>query len=270
MLPFFDPMDARVYYQQQGLPEAEVKAIHTISDAMALVIADLTAQFDPQKQHVLITHFAVTPEIDTELELTSETTSKVGGLANLTARQFDQFDYVMLGHIHTRLASPVPDKMRYSGSPVKFNVKEANPHFKGKGVDIVDITATGITREFHEIKPQTDLIALSAPWETLIDPDFYQQQPVRHDWFAITVEDFDRSQHINVRAQLEAIYGTVVELAYQDSDPHHHAASVQQDLRTMSPEQTVGTFFNAVTDHDLSSEQVAIVEQLFTTLRKER
>ncbi|MCL1753624.1 hypothetical protein L3X18_23355, partial [Vibrio parahaemolyticus] len=57
MLPFFDPIDARVYYQQQGLPEKQVKAIHTIHDAMQRVVSDLVTTFDPEKRHLLITHF---------------------------------------------------------------------------------------------------------------------------------------------------------------------------------------------------------------------
>lgn len=268
MLPFFDPIDARVYYQQQGLPEKQVKAIHTINDAMQLVLADLTAQFDPTKRHLLITHFTVTPKADDDLQLTSETTSKVGGLATLTTDLFSDFDYVMLGHIHTRLASPDPDRIRYSGSPVKFNVKEANPKFHGKGVEIITITPDDITHEFKPIQPKTDLVSLKAPWDTLLDPEFYQQQPLKQAWFAITVQDFDRSKHLNVRAQLEQIYGTIVELDYET---HHQAAMMNhaQALDTLSPDAIVGQFFNDITGQPLSKTQQQLVDQIFVNLRKE-
>lgn len=268
MLPFFDPIDARIYYQQQGLPEKEVKAIHTINDAMTLILKDLSQLFDPDKRHVLITHFTVTPKVDTELDLTSETTSKVGGLANLTADQFDQFDYVMLGHIHTRLASPDQDRMRYAGSPVKFNVKEANPRFHGKGVDIVTISADQISREFKPIQPKTDLIALKEDWTTLIDPTFYQQQPVETAWFAITVTNFDRSRHLNVRAQLQQIYGTIVELDYED----RQTTSDEQTTRAideLSPDELVNQFFHSITGNDLSIDQQQVVDQILVDLRKE-
>jgi DNA repair exonuclease len=99
-------MDVRAYYHQQGVPEEDTQKIHTITDAMNLVLEDIKKKFDPNKKHLLITHFAVTPNKDTKIELTSETTSTVGGLANLTADQFNMFDYVMMGHIHTRFASP--------------------------------------------------------------------------------------------------------------------------------------------------------------------
>ncbi|WP_238788904.1 metallophosphoesterase family protein [Companilactobacillus pabuli] len=144
--------------------------------------------FDPNKKHLLVTHFAVTPNQDTELELTSETNSKVGGLATLTSDEFNDFDYVMLGHIHTRFASPA-DNIRYSGSPIKFNVKEARIKNKGKGVDIVTIDDNGINREFKPLVPKTDLIVLEEDWDTLCDEKFYSQQPLDSAWFAITIKN---------------------------------------------------------------------------------
>ncbi|QMU07659.1 metallophosphoesterase family protein [Levilactobacillus suantsaii] len=269
LLPFFDPMDARVYYSHQGMSEDQTKAIHTINDAMQLVIADLVKLFDPQKRHLLVTHFAVTASADDELDLTSETTSKVGGLASLPASLFEAFDYVMLGHIHTRLASPMKDKIRYAGSPVKFNVKEANPKFHGKGVEIVDITADHITHTFKPITPHTDLIALKAPWKTLTDPEYYHQQPCNQAWFAITIEDFDRSQHLNVRAELQKIYGTVVELDYADTQakPIDHPETATPG--TLSPDDLVGQFFHAVTGHDLSQPQQRLVDNIFIDLSQE-
>lgn len=268
LLPFFDPMDARVYYQQQGLDEDSVKSIHSITDAMSLVIGDMEKLFDPNKQHLLVTHFAITPTADQEIELTSETSSKVGGLATLTANMFDSFDYVMLGHIHTRFASPA-EKMHYSGSPVKFNVKEARLKNQGKGVDIVEFKDGNITRTFHEIKPQTDLIVLEEDWETLLDPEFYKQQPVNSSWFAITVKNFDRSKHINVRAQLQEIYGTVVELDYENLKKTQTEEAATQNLSELSPDNIVDQFFKNITGNDLSKDQKELVDGIFVDLGKE-
>lgn len=269
MLPFFDPMDARVYYSQHGMADEDVKNIHTINDAMTLVLNDLYKLFAPNKKHILITHFAITPTADTELDLTSETTSKVGGLANLTASQFNKFDYVMLGHIHTRFASPEKDKMRYSGSPVKFNVKEANPKFHGKGIEIVDTNADPISHEFFEIKPKTDLVVLKETWDTLLDPDFYKTQPLEKAWFAVTVKDFDRSKHINVRAQLQQIYGTVVELDYEDTKQTQAEVTPQKSMSELSPDEIVDQFFHTITGNELSAEQKKIVDDIFVDLRRE-
>ena len=268
MLPYFDPMDVRAYYRQDGMSEEDAKSIHSITDAMNLVLKDIQAKFDPAKKHILITHFAVTPNKDTKLELTSETSSTVGGLATLTADQFKMFDYVMMGHIHTRFASP-SETIRYSGSPVKFNVKEARLKNKGKGVDIVEISANKITHTFKEIKPQTDLIVLQEDWDTLIDPVFYKKQPLEKAWFAITVKNFDRSKHINVRAQLQQIYGTVVELDYENIYQDKQVETTK-NISDLSPDATVDQFFHSITGNELSATQKQIVDKIFVDLGREK
>lgn len=270
LLPFFDPLDARVYYQKQGMPEENVKNITTIGAAMQLIVRDMVKLFDKNKKHLLITHFAVTPNKDEEIPLTSETTSKVGGLATLTTDQFKDFDYVMLGHIHTRLASP-SETVRYSGSPVKFNIKEARLKNKGKGVDIVNIDDSGITHEFKPITPKTDLVVLEEDWPTLCDADFYKKQQINQDWFAITIKNFDRSEHVqtNIRAELQKRYGTIVELDYQIDQGKNELENTAVNINEISPEETVDKFYQTITGKDLSNKQKTIVENIFNEVERE-
>jgi len=176
----------------------------------------------------------------------------------------------MLGHIHTRFASP-SETIRYSGSPVKFNIKEARLKNKAKGVDIVTIDDSGITREFKPLTPKTDLIVLEENWQTLCDADFYKQQPVNKDWFAITIKDFDRSEHIqtNIRAELQKRYGTIVELDYQVNQDKNDLQHVAVNINEISPEETVDKFFQTITGKDLSTKQKNIVETIFNEVERE-
>lgn len=268
LLPFFDPMDARVYYQKNGMSEEDVKNIKTIGDAMSLVLKDIYQKFDPAKKHILVTHFAISPSA-TDIELTSETTSKVGGLETLNASLFDKFDYVMLGHIHTRFASP-SENIRYSGSPIKFNVKEAKVK-SNKGIYIVDTNQKPTNDDFKEILPGTDLIVLNETWETLLDPDFYSKQPVNKDWFAITIKQFDRTKHVstNVRAQLQDIYGTLVELDYDNIEKKNTDSDSSKNINKLSNEEVVDQFFESITGNELSKEQKSLVDNIFVELRGE-
>ncbi|NVY96357.1 exonuclease SbcCD subunit D [Lactobacillus sp. DCY120] len=271
LLPFFDPLDARVYYQKKDLPAEDVAQIKTIADALELVIADLVELFDPTKKHLLVTHFAVTAHQEDSLDLTSETTSQVGGLATVTTKQFAAFDYVMLGHIHTRHASPAPT-VRYAGSPVKFNVKEARAKNNQKSVEIVDFTAQKIQQKVCKLIPQTDLVVLEADWETLCDPSFYQQQPVGQAWFAITIQNFERSAHLqtNLRSELEKRYGTIVELDYQTNSTSTFAPQESTDLREISPEKIVNNFFQTITAYELSPAQKDLVAKIFNEVEREQ
>lgn len=271
LLPFFDPLDARVYYKNHGMDEDEAKKITTIGTAMQLVVNDMVKLFDPNKKHLLVTHFAVSANQNDDLELTSETTSQVGGLATVTSDQFKDFDYVMLGHIHTRFASP-SDNIRYSGSPVKFNIKEARIKNNGKGVDIVTIDKTGVSHEFKPLTPKTDLIVLEEDWQTLCNPDFYKKQPINKAWFEITIQNFGRSEHVqtNIRSELQKRYGTIVELDYQVDKSDADLQTMTTNINEISPEETVDQFFQTITGKELSNSQKSLVSTIFNEVEREK
>lgn len=268
LLPYFDPMDARIYLQEeQGWSDEEAKKVRTLADAMQTLLPLLVARFAPGKKHILVTHFAVTASGKDPQDLTSETSSTVGGLATLNSAIFSDFDYVALGHIHTHHASP-SETVQYSGSPVKFNVKEAGTD---KGVYILEFDEKGVESRFVKLEQETDLVALKEDWETLTDPGFYQTQPCHQAWFAIQVQDFDRNEHVgkNLRAQLEQIYGTVVELDYsykQETIRRTRGRNVEE----LDESTIIGNFYQESTGHSLSSAQLELVEDILTKMCKEK
>ncbi|WP_373768754.1 metallophosphoesterase family protein, partial [Weissella soli] len=52
MLPFLDPLDARIYYQ---MSDEESRDYTSIEAVMARIIPDLVAKFKPGKHHILVT-----------------------------------------------------------------------------------------------------------------------------------------------------------------------------------------------------------------------
>ena len=267
LLPFFDPADARIYFSNLGMNDERVKAIKTISDAMVLVLEELKKQFDPTKQQILVTHFAISAHQELPVELTSETASRVGGLATMSSQLFEGFDYVALGHIHTNLASP-SEKVQYSGSPVKFNTKEANSN---KGVYIIELEDGHVSSKFLSLKQQRDLVVLKETWDVLINPDFYNALPLHTAWFAITIKKFERLVHRgeNLRAQLQKIYGTIVELDFEDLAREKQMKSMA-NIENLSEELIIERFYERVTGKHMSTGQEAIVEETLIQLKGEK
>ena len=251
LLPFIDPIDARIYYKDD-----ENKEIQGIGDALA-------------------THFAVSKKDDSDGQslrelMLSETSNTVGGLSNVTSDLFKAFDYVALGHIHTRFASPT-QRVQYSGSPVAFNVKEAKRK-EEKGVYILELDATGdLSQTFHPLEVKRPILALQASFETLMLPEFYKEQPCQKAWFAFDIQLSSRKEleGINVRARLEEIYGTdIVEITFSRlGDVREESLTVDQhlkDLEMQSPQEIVSDFYQTVTGGDVLSErQTALVESIF-------
>lgn len=259
MLPFLEPTAARVYYQ---VAEDESADYQSIEQVMARIVPEMVANFNPDKRHILVTHYYVTGSDNEDYEFTSETNSRVGGLKGITAGQFADFDYVALGHLHLREASPTKT-IRYSGSSVKFNTKEAQTE---KGVYIVDVTEAGVTTSWHPIAPTKDLIVLQETFETLTDPAFYQQYERAHaNFFSIRIQG--AAQSSNARADLTEIYGDVVELQYDMPkialDQQVVPEPVDDDI---SNEDLISQFYEEVMGESLTPMQETLVSDTLVAI----
>lgn len=259
MLPFIDPLAARVYYHI----DQDDHSMQTIGQVMNRVVPEMVAHFDPDKKHLLVTHYYVTGQGNEDYDFTSETNSQVGGLRGLDARQFAAFDYVALGHLHLRQASPNP-KMQYPGSPIKFNTKEAQTT---KGIYIVDLDAQGLTTEFIPLTPKKDLILVEGTYDEVTDPAFYQRyQRGGANLFSIKLTEYP--EVAQARQHLAAIYGDLVEVQYPSRD---HASLPLVGGRGKADEQNpvdlVADFYQAVMKKPLSQHQAAIMEETLTRLQ---
>ncbi len=261
LLPFIDPIDARVYYQDSDLS--------TMDGVMRRIIADMKEQFNPAKKQILVTHFAVSKgadDSDLRQQMLSETTRMVGGLTTLTSDLFADFAYVALGHIHTRYASPT-ETVVYSGSPLIFNKDEAKRQ-DVKGVYLLDISDGAIQKTFHPLKPYKDFYVLEAPYQELLQQVFYDKYPRKKARFAfdILVEERKDLEGINVRFQLEEIYGQeIIDLRIKETKakPKMKRASFNSSQSQLAEDQLIADFFSEMTGGDqLTAYQKSLVEEL--------
>ncbi|RRG17739.1 exonuclease SbcCD subunit D [Weissella viridescens] len=261
MLPFIDPLEARVYY---GISN-ESNELRTINAVMDRVVADMQANFAPDKQHILVSHYYVAGKQNEDYDLTSETNSKAGGLKSIDVNQFNAFDYVALGHLHLKQASP-SETVQYSGSPIKFNTKEAQSE---KGVFIVDVNADGVTSEWVPLEPEKDLILLEADFNTLIDPEFYQQYE-RQGANLFSIKMTDRPAVTDLRSQLNAIYGEIVEIQFKQSQAQSISrANKMTERAEQSNQDLIREFYENVTDARLTDHQAEIIDQTLTRLERQ-
>ena len=124
MLPF-----VRTALVKKLLPD---ESISTCQDAVEAVLRQ--TEIDRSKRNILICHQFITGSETSDSEEFS-----VGGLDNIEASIFDDFDYVALGHIH-KPQKVKRETLRYAGSPIKYSFSEAN---QNKCVTIVDVKEKG-------------------------------------------------------------------------------------------------------------------------------
>ncbi len=117
-LPFVRPSTVRNFF-----PDEE---INDFTDAVRVAVGKMN--IDKAKRNVVIAHQFVTAD-GVQIERSDSETVAVGGLDNVDASVFDDFDYVALGHIHGP-QSVGKNTIRYCGSPLKYSFSEA-PQKKG-------------------------------------------------------------------------------------------------------------------------------------------
>jgi len=139
--------------------------------AVEAVLSSVPATMDLATRRVMITHFFVTGEGGEVPQLSeSETTVRVGGLDNVPASYFAQYDYVALGHIHKpqRIGQ---GQVYYAGSPLKYSFSEAEGY---KSVNLVTLGAKGnINIEKRELRPLRDMRVLEGTLEQIMGEGLY-------------------------------------------------------------------------------------------------
>ena len=139
-LPFIKPQDVRNFYEEDitsyhAAVETVLKHTHVDKHKFNIVVA-----------HQFITSGSALPE------LSESETVTVGGLDNIDASVFEDFDYVALGHIPQAIGNP---HIRYAGSILKYSLSEVN---KTKSITCLNIEGKTLELSFIELKPQKEMI----------------------------------------------------------------------------------------------------------------
>ncbi|MBO0454739.1 exonuclease SbcCD subunit D [Candidatus Enterococcus murrayae] len=249
LLPYFEPVDARIYFED---PE-----LRTIQAAMPKVIAKIKESFDPQKKHVLVSHFFVAGSSKTD----SETKIEVGGLDGINGVLLEDFDYVALGHLHGKDALKMANA-RYSGSPLKYSLSEKD---QAKGVWIVE-TETGAF-SFRELTPLHEVQELQADFEKLLTPSFYSTID-RENYLSILLED--RAVIPNLMNQLRQVYPRIIQV--ERANGFETAVETRlktENIKEKSPIALTEEFFTEVSQNELTPQQKNWIEEgLHSILKK--
>ena len=120
MLPFIKPQAAARYFPDED--------ISSYTDCLRAAIEHMPVETGHRK--VLAAHQFVTGAERSDSEEVN-----VGGLDNVDACVFRQFDYVALGHIH-RPQNVGSERIRYCGTPLKYSFSEAD---QDKSLTVVEL-----------------------------------------------------------------------------------------------------------------------------------
>ncbi|MGL9727712.1 exonuclease SbcCD subunit D [Enterococcus sp. DIV0756] len=249
LLPYFEPVDARIYFEDSDL--------RTIQQAMPKVIEKMQESFDPAKRHILISHFFVAGSSKTD----SETKIEVGGLDGINGRLLECFDYVALGHLHGKDALKIANA-RYSGSPLKYSLSEKD---QTKGVWIVDTENGEFT--FRPLTPLHEIQEIQASFTELLNPAFYSTID-REAYLSILLED--RAVIPNLMNQLRQVYPRIIQVERANGFETAMTTRLKKEnIKEKSPIALTKDFFAEVSQDELTMKQEKWVEEgLHAILKK--
>jgi len=156
MLPFVKPADVKTYFEIESLNE------YSYNDAIKDIMSK--EELDNKKINILMAHQFITNSGNTPETCESENIS-VGGVENVDVSNFENFDYVALGHIHSPQIIK-RENIRYSGTMLKYSFSEAN---QTKSVVIIEINSKeDLKIKLINLKPTRDMRIIKGPVMELV------------------------------------------------------------------------------------------------------
>lgn len=151
LLPYFDAAQAREFLGDDSL-RGEGACLEAL-------LQRLVPLFAPDAGHVLVSHCFAAGSHTSD----SESTLFVGGSGQVPPSLFDPFDYAALGHLHG--PQKAGEKGRYSGSPLKYSVDEAQQQ---KGYVQLCWDGTSFQEQFVPCTPLHDVRRIQGVFADLL------------------------------------------------------------------------------------------------------
>lgn len=252
MLPFLKPAMVKRFFPEQD--------IVTYQDALETVIGHM--ELNREERNLLIAHQFVTGAVTGGSEDSVEVF--VGGVENVDASVFADFDYVALGHIH-RAQSAGGEQIRYSGTPLKYSFSEIRHE---KSVTIAELKEKGsLTVHQVPLKPLHDMREIRGSYEELVLRENYQGTNLEDYLHVILTDENDIP---DVIGRLRSIYPNIMKLDYDNQRTRRNQELMKEEAAVeQSPMELLGQFFSQQNNQEMSPEQTEYARTLMETIRKE-
>lgn len=250
LLPFVKPSHVKRFFPDEK--------IESYTDAIKVVVDNL--KLDTSEINILIAHQFVTGASRTESEEIS-----VGGLDNVDASVFEDFDYVALGHIH-RPQKIGTERIRYCGTPLKYSFSEVND---AKSVSIIEINSK---EDFNlrtiPLIPKRDMRKIRGTYEELITKTSYENTNT-DDYIHVTLTD--EFNVVDAIQKLRVIYKNIMKLEY-DNIRTRESRKINLDnmvIENKNPLEIFSEFYKLQNNKEMNDEQKEIIKKIMEEVWEE-
>ena len=266
LLPFTKPADVKNFLlkvDQEQKTEIEDEG-QTITDSYKTYEEAVKFFLDREKinteeRNVLLAHqFFVAGSQEPERRDSEIRYISIGGLDSVSTEVVAEFDYVALGHIH-KAQKVGCEKIRYSGTPMKYSVSEASDD---KYITMVNLEEKGKLKvEKIPLVLHPDVLSLKGTLEELIARG--KENPC-DDYVSITLTN--EEPLVRPKERLSEFYSRILEVHIENS---RTLAFLQSDREEQDNENMLtlfGDFFREMNQRSLTEEETELVEQVIGRL----
>ena len=238
LIPYLFPAAVQVLLGRDDIKDYE--------EAMSALLE--LQDFDLAERNVVLSHQFVVAGAEKPTMGGSETT--VGGIGQIDAGLFKQFDYTALGHIHNaqRMGS---ENIRYAGSPLAYHFSESE---QKKGLTVVELKEKGNLSVYVEELPMLHkMCEVSGTLEEIIKTKVEKNSYVR----AVLKQEFLPPQTVEMlRDYFEAQDSILMEVVRDFSAAgKKHAEMRMKDVQMLSVEELFAEFYKHMHQGELPDEQ---------------
>lgn len=250
LLPFLKPTTVRNFF-----PDEEITSYN-----QAIEVALKNISLNTNERNILIAHQFVTGAYICDSE-----DIVVGGIDNIDANLFQDFDYVALGHLHTP-QTVLRESIRYCGTLLKYSFSEINQE---KSLTIVDFfTKNDINIKTISLSPLHDMRKLKGSYADLTLKSNYEHTNTTDYLAIILTDEEDIPDAIN---RLRSIYPNIMQLSYENTRTNTAKQLANIDIHNLkSPLTLFKEFYTQQNNQDLNTEQNAILEELIHDIWEEK
>lgn len=257
-IPYADVPVVRDLFEDQNIKNHDL--------AMKKIISEILNDFNEDERNIAIAHGYVTQMKEDNFETLEESDSEkplsIGGTEYINSKHFEKFNYTALGHLHgpQKVGS---DKIRYSGSLMKYSFSEVN---QKKGITIVDINENGdVDIEIYDLKPRRDFRIKTGTLDEIIK-GFDNSSENYEDYIKVILKD--KGEILDPMAKLRSIYPNVMELTREERVSRNSSRNVATNIKEKSKVTLFKNFYEDIMDEVCSEDEMNIIEQIIESAEK--
>lgn len=258
MLPFIKPAHVRNVLAQLTNSNDEADTIETYTDAVNKAIEMMNV--DKNSRSVILSHQYITGADTCDSE-----TKNIGGLDNVDASVYRDFNYVALGHLHrpqnVESVGGNTNVICYSGTPLKYSFSET----ESKSVVVGNIDGEGaVTITRRALTPIRDMRTVTGTYEEIKAMDDKNDDYIRA---AIT----DTNIPARCYSEIRSLYRNF--MTFADSSQRVAARENESEpataARVQSPYEIFNEFFMIRNDRFPNDDEAEYIRSIMEELRDE-